>query len=105
VALEPAEGVVASSENSGLSYGTVAAPSLEPAVEARTIAVGEVGTTAALTRNPVDVRNITADNTKAIECASRRWFCIVGQNRVDPENLAEFLLAALFNTIALATDI
>jgi hypothetical protein len=33
---------------------------------AGTITVGGVGAIAALTRNPVDVRNITGDNTKAI---------------------------------------
>ena len=70
LALEPAEGVVPSSENSGLGYGSVALPSLEPGVETGTTAADGVGATAALTRNPVEARKIANDNTKPMEYAS-----------------------------------
>jgi hypothetical protein len=58
------------SEISGLICGTEFRPSLEPEVEAGTIASGGVGASDALTRNPADVRKITADNTKPMEFAS-----------------------------------
>jgi hypothetical protein len=48
----------------------VVLPSLELGVETGTIAVDGVGVTAALTRNPVEVRKITNDNTKPMEYAS-----------------------------------
>jgi len=41
-------------------------PSLEPGDEDGTITAGGVGASAEPTRNPVDVRKIAADNTRAI---------------------------------------
>ena len=70
VALKPAEEVVPSSENSELGYGSVVLPSLEPGVKTGTTAADGVGATAALTRNPVEARKITNDNTKPMEYAS-----------------------------------
>jgi len=65
-----AVGLVLPRRNRGSAAGPWSLLSLEPGVEAGTIAAGEVGATAALTRNPDDVRKIAANNTKAIECAS-----------------------------------
>ena len=54
----------------GLAAGPWSCLRLSPGVEDGTITAGEVGASAASTRNPVDVRKIAADNTKPIECAS-----------------------------------